>query len=50
VYANLNKVVGELYELEIESQNQIWELILELLDEISPKDYVGGRSPLRSYE
>lgn len=45
LYANFNKVVGELYELEIESPNQIWKLILELLDEISPKDYIGGRPP-----
>ena len=49
-YANLNKAVGELYELEIESPNQIWKLILELLDEISPKNYAGGRPPQRSYE
>ncbi|NGX34956.1 MAG: hypothetical protein K1060chlam1_01321 [Candidatus Anoxychlamydiales bacterium] len=50
LYANLNKAVGELYELEIESPNQIWKLILELLDEISPKDYAGRRPPQRSYE
>lgn len=50
VYANLNKVVGELYELEIESPKQVWKLILELLDEIAPKDYAGGRPPQRSYE
>jgi hypothetical protein len=50
VYANLNKVVGELYELEIESPSQIWKLILELLDEICPKDYIGARPPQRSYE
>lgn len=50
VYVNLNKVVGELYELEIESPIQIWKLILVLLDEISPKEYVGGRPPQRSYE
>jgi len=50
VYANFNKVVGELYELEILSPNQVWKLILELLDEIGPKDYAGGRPPQRSYE
>ncbi len=50
VYSNLNKAVGELYELGIESPSQIWKLILELLDEISPKDYAGGRPPQRSYE
>ena len=50
VYANLNKAVGELYELEIEASGQIWQLISELLDEVAPKDYVGGRPPQRSYE
>jgi hypothetical protein len=50
IYANFNKVVGELYELEIEFPNQIWKLILELLDEIRPKDYMGGKPPQRSYE
>ena len=50
VYANVNKAVGELCALEIESPSQIWKLILELLDEISPKDYAGGRPPQRSYE
>lgn len=50
LHANLNKAVGELYELEIESPSQVWKLILELLEEISPKDYAGGRPPQRSYE
>lgn len=50
LYANLNKAVGELYNLGIESPNQLWKLIIELLDEIIPKDYKGGRPPQRSYE
>jgi len=50
LYANLNKAVGELSELEIESPGQIWQLILELLNEILPKDYIGGRPPQKSYE
>jgi hypothetical protein len=50
LYANLAKVVGELNELEIESPNQIWKLILELLDEITPGDYSGGRPPQKAYE
>jgi hypothetical protein len=50
LYVNFNKVVGELYDLEIESPNQIWKLIIELLDEITPKDYAGGRPPQKSYE
>ena len=50
LYANLNKATGELYDLEIESPNQVWELILELLDEICPGDYAGEsllKSPTR---
>lgn len=50
LYANLNKAVGELYALEIESPDLVWKLIIELLDEISPKDYAGGRPPQKSYE
>ncbi|MBI5346367.1 MAG: hypothetical protein HZB76_04420 [Chlamydiae bacterium] len=50
IFANPNKVVGELYELQIESTSQIWNLILELLDEIEPKDYAGKRPPEGSYE
>jgi len=50
VYTNLNKAVGELYELEMGTPDQIWKLILELLSEISPKDYAGGRPPQKSYE
>jgi hypothetical protein len=50
IYANINKVVGELYELEIESPTQVWKLILELLKEIGSKDYSGGRPPQKSYE
>lgn len=50
LYANLNKAVGELYDLEIEFPNQVWKLIIELLNEITPKDYAGGRPPQRSYE
>ena len=50
VYANPSKAVGELYELGIESHTQLWQLILALLDEISPRHYAGGRPPQRSYE
>ena len=50
LYVNVSKVVGELYALEIESPDQIWKLILALLDEITPGDYVGARPPLKSYE
>src|SRR5579872_6307162 len=50
LFANFNKVVGELDELNIESPNQIWELIMALLEEIRPEDYAGGRPPQKSYE
>ncbi len=50
LFANFNKVVGELYDLEIETPNQVWKLIVELLGEVSPKDYAGGKPPQRSYE
>ena len=50
VYANPGKVVGELYELGIESQTHVWSLILELLEEITPDDYAGGFPPQKSYE
>lgn len=50
LFANINKAVGELNALDVESPNQIWELIVELLEEISPKDYAGTRPPQKSYE
>lgn len=50
LFANMSKAVGELYELEIGNSNEIWKLIRELLDEISPSDYCGGRPPQKSYE
>ncbi len=50
IFANVNKVVGELNELEMESSDLIWNLILELLDEISPEKYAGRRPPDKSYE
>jgi hypothetical protein len=50
LFANINKAVGELNALDIESPNQIWKLIVELLEEISPKDYAGTRPPQKAYE
>lgn len=50
VFANPAKVVGELNELDILDSKEIWPLILTLLEEISPKDYQGGRPPQKSYE
>ncbi len=48
-FANPAKVVGELYELDIES-DEVWDLIADLLKEIKSDDYEGGRPPQRSTE
>jgi hypothetical protein len=50
LFANINKAVGELSALDVESPNQVWKLIVELLEELSPKDYAGTRPPQKSYE
>ena len=50
LFANPAKAVGELYALDIEETNQIWNLIVLLLDEIEPGDYAGAKPPQRSYE
>lgn len=50
VFANPSKAVGELNDLDIEDANDVWLLIRELLEEISPKDYRGSRPPKKSYE
>src|SRR5258708_6478536 len=50
VFANPSKAVGELNDQEIRDTTEIWPLIRELLDEISPKDYRGTRPPQKSYE
>lgn len=50
LFANLSKAVGELNNLNIGDANEIWSLIRELLQEISPKDYRGVRPPQKSYE
>lgn len=50
LFSNPSKVVGELNDLEINDANDVWELIRELLEEISPKDYRGTRPPQKSYE
>lgn len=48
--ANPSKAVGELNDLEIWDTNDVWPLIRELLNEITPKDYRGTRPPQKSYE
>lgn len=50
VFAIPSKVVGELNNLDIGDTNDVWLLIRELLEEISPKDYKGSRPPQKSYE
>ena len=50
LFANPSKAVGELTELGIGDANDVWQLIKELLEEISPKDYRGSRPPQKSYE
>ena len=50
LFANPSKAVGELNNLNIEDTNDLWFLIRELLEEISPKDYKGTRPPQKSYE
>ncbi len=43
LFATPSKVVGELNDLDIGDTNDVWQLIRELLEEISPKDYKGSR-------
>lgn len=50
LFANLSKACGELNDLDIGDSNDVWQLIRELLEEISPKDYKGSRPPQKSYE
>lgn len=50
LFANPAKAVGELYELEVFEIQKLWNLILELLDEIVPDDYKGSMPPQKSYE
>lgn len=50
MFANPSKAVGELNNLDIGDTNDVWQLIRELLEEISPKDYKGSRPPQKSYE
>src|ERR1700722_8824487 len=50
LFANPSKAAGELNDLSIGDANDVWQLIKELLEEISPKDYGGARPPQKSYE
>lgn len=52
-FANTDKSVGELYNLEIDNQ-QLWELLPKLLSEIEAlgidRCYCGKKPPEKSYE
>ena len=37
-------------ELDIGDTEEVWPLIIELLEEIEIDDYTGSRPPMRSYE
>ncbi|MBA3721105.1 MAG: hypothetical protein H0W88_01720 [Parachlamydiaceae bacterium] len=50
VFANPAKAMNELNELNIDDSNDIWGLIRELLNEISPGFYKGSSPPQKSYE
>lgn len=50
LFANPSKAVGELGELDIDDANDVWLIIRELLEEISPRDYSGAKPPQKSYE
>lgn len=50
LFANPGNVVGELNDLDIGDSKKVWDLIKSLLTELEPKDYTGGRPPLKSYE
>lgn len=50
LFANPSKAMGELNNLDIGNTNDVWELIRELLGEISPQNYKGARPPQKSYE
>ena len=50
LFANPVKTVWELEKLKIGESKEIWSLILGLLSEISPDNYVGGYPPQEPYE
>ena len=50
LFANPAKAVGELYDLGIGESNEVWRMIRECLEELTPKNYKGSRPPQKSYE
>ncbi len=49
-FANLPKCLGELMRLEIGDADEVWDLLLDLLEEITIGDYAGGRPPQKNTE
>lgn len=50
LFADPSKAVSELMALNIGDTEEVWPLIQELLEEIDPSYYTGGRPPQKSYE
>lgn len=50
LFANPSKTMGELNELGIGDADEVWPLIRELLEEVTPEDYKGTRPPQKAYE
>ncbi len=50
VFANPNKAVGELMNLEINDSSEVWGLIGHLLTEIEITNYDGGYPPKKNSE
>lgn len=50
LFANPGNVAGELNDLKIGDSCEVWDLIKNLLKEILPQNYSGGRPPHKSYE
>lgn len=49
-FASFDKCFDELNALDIGDVNEIWGLILELIEEIALEHYAGSKPPLKSYE
>ncbi len=49
-FANVRGAGGELNDLQMVDSDDVWPLILILLKEIEPEDFVGQRPPEKSYE
>ena len=49
-YANQGKAVGELMELNIGDSSEVWDLIIQLLNEIKVENYTGQYPPKVNYE